>query len=106
MKTLVKGQLVTLVPEYQDNNEIPMWVTMDDEERGRISISPLNSGLNFPPIQTVTTDMLQLPTTGELIIHSYVSGFLSYVQATSLIKDLASDYNLELYFAYQLKEGV
>jgi len=55
-----KGDTVKIKPEYQDaGDENFTWVACDDESKGRVTISPVNIGLEFPPQQTVTTDMLE-----------------------------------------------
>jgi hypothetical protein len=57
---LKKGTIVSILPEYQDpgdNNFV--WMTIDDEEKGRISIAPVNIGLPLIPTSTVQASWLR-----------------------------------------------
>lgn len=52
----IKGQVVEILPEFQDAGDADYtWIVMDDEEKGRVSISALNSKLNIKPIHVVET---------------------------------------------------
>lgn len=54
-----KGDTVTIKPEWQDPGDSEFrWIAVDDEEGGRVSIMPVDTGLAIPPVQTVTVDML------------------------------------------------
>ena len=54
-----KGQPVTIKPEWQDAGDSDLlWVTVSDESKGRVDITPTNTGLTFTPINTVRTDMI------------------------------------------------
>ena len=57
---LVKGDIVKIKAEYQDpGDEAFTWVACDDEEKGRVMISPVDIGLPLPPKQVVNVDMLE-----------------------------------------------
>ncbi|MBI3903814.1 MAG: hypothetical protein HY306_12880 [Nitrosomonadales bacterium] len=52
--------IIKIKPEYQDKgDEALVWVALEDEDGGRVRISPLNTGLAFPPNQVVNTEMLE-----------------------------------------------
>jgi hypothetical protein len=54
-----KGQIVQILPQWQDSGDDKYtWIAVDDEEKGRVSITPLGTGLAYPPINTVRIDML------------------------------------------------
>ena len=58
---LKKGQKVKIKPEWQDKGDDKLtWVTLDDEEKGRVKIGAINTGMRFPPSQVVNVDMLEL----------------------------------------------
>jgi hypothetical protein len=57
---LKKGTIVSILPEYQDPGDCQfIWATLNDEEKGRVDIAPLNSGLPLIPISTVRTSWLR-----------------------------------------------
>lgn len=57
---LKKGTIVSILPEYQDPGDNSfVWMAIDDEEKGRVDIAPLNSGLPLIPISTVRTSWLR-----------------------------------------------
>jgi hypothetical protein len=54
-----KGDKVQIKPEWQDaGDDRFVWVAVDDEEKGRVQIMPLGTGLAFAPIGTVRTEWL------------------------------------------------
>ena len=54
-----RGDIVTIKPEFQDAGDSDyIWTAVDDEEKGRVSISPEIPGFSIPPVQTVTVEML------------------------------------------------
>ncbi len=56
-----KGQTVTIRPEWRDEgDETFQWVARSDEEKGRVDVSPLGTGLFVDPIMTVRVEMLEL----------------------------------------------
>ena len=55
-----KGDEVTIKPEWRDQGDEEFtWVACDDEEKGRVTITPVNTGLAIPPRQTVNVEMLK-----------------------------------------------
>lgn len=59
MKTIKKGDSVEIRPEWQDQGDSELqWEACDDEEKGRVTIMPTNTGLAYPPRQTVQVSML------------------------------------------------
>lgn len=54
-----KGDTVKIKPEWQDpGDEKFTWVAMEDEDGGRVRLTPVDIGLPLPPNQVVTTDMV------------------------------------------------
>jgi hypothetical protein len=54
-----KGDPVKIRPEWQDEGDEEFeWVAVDDEEKGRVTISPVNIGMKILPRQTVNVEML------------------------------------------------
>lgn len=54
-----KGDIVKIKPEWQDpGDEKFTWFAIEDEDGGRVRITPVDIGLPIPPNQVVTTDML------------------------------------------------
>ncbi len=59
--TFKRGDIVDILPEYQDPGDDEfIWVVLDDESKGRVSISAENSQLNIKPIHVVCTDWIKL----------------------------------------------
>ena len=55
-----KGDTVRIKSEWRDpGDELFHWIAVDDEEKGRVTILPTNTGLSLPPIQTVEVAMLE-----------------------------------------------
>ena len=54
-----KGDRISILPEYQDRGDnLYIWVVVGDEEKGRVDISPINTGLPLMQIQTVPSYMV------------------------------------------------
>ena len=54
------GDEVKIKKQWQDDGDDKfVWVAIENEENGRVDITPSNIELRFPPIYTVTTDMLE-----------------------------------------------
>jgi hypothetical protein len=54
------GQRVHICREWQDaGDENFIWVAVEDEDGGRVRISPVNIGLSITPSQVVETRMLE-----------------------------------------------
>lgn len=55
-----KGDIVNILPAFRDpGDEKFTWVAADDEEKGRVSITPLGTGLAIAPRQTVEARMVE-----------------------------------------------
>ncbi len=55
----LKGDIIEILPEFQDaGDDDYQWVVLDDEEKGRVSISATNSTLSITPIHVVQTDWI------------------------------------------------
>lgn len=55
------GDTVTIKPEWQDEGDDTLiWIAVDDEEKGRVTIMPTNTGLPLPSQQVVRVEMLAL----------------------------------------------
>jgi hypothetical protein len=56
---ILKGDKVQIKPEWQDAGDDRFtWIAVDNEENGRVMISPTNTGLPIAPTQVVHVDML------------------------------------------------
>lgn len=62
MKTVFRiGDQIEILPEFQDlGDEAFVWVVVSAEEKGRVDISPVGTGLNVPPVYTVQADWIRL----------------------------------------------
>lgn len=58
--SILAGQVVRILAEFQDAGDDEfIWVAADDEEKGRVTIMPLRTGLTVPPRQTVEAHMVE-----------------------------------------------
>lgn len=60
---ILSGSIVRIAPQWLGPNESPefLYIVMGDEEKGRVDITPLDWKVgNFPPVNTVTVDMIEL----------------------------------------------
>jgi hypothetical protein len=55
---LKKGNIVRFFPDFEDGKEEYNYVLLEDPDGGRVKVMPVNSGLEFPPVQVVKTDWL------------------------------------------------
>lgn len=54
-----KGETVGIFPEFQDEGDGDYtWIVLDDEEKGRVSISAQNSQLLIKPIHVVKAEWI------------------------------------------------
>ena len=52
--------IIRIRPEYQDEGDDSLvWIALEDEDGGRVRISPLNTGMKLPPNQVVSTEMIE-----------------------------------------------
>lgn len=57
---ITRGDRVFIKPEFQDEGDSKfVWVAVDDAEKGRVTIAPLNTGLAIPPQQVVKLEWLE-----------------------------------------------
>lgn len=62
MPTIQKGDTVRILPQWQDHGDDKFtWIALEDEDGGRVRISPIDSGLTIPPNYVVHTYMLEAP---------------------------------------------
>jgi len=55
-----KGDTVRIRKEWQDKGDDAFhWIAVSDEDRGKVDISPTNTGFRFAPRQTVDVYMLE-----------------------------------------------
>lgn len=55
-----KGDVIRILPAFRDAGDDRFtWSAVDDEEKGRVSISPDGTGLTIAPIQTVAAYMVE-----------------------------------------------
>lgn len=59
---LYPGQVVELLPEYQDPGDAAYtWVVVEAEDRGRVVISPTGTGMRLSPRYFVEREWLRVP---------------------------------------------
>jgi hypothetical protein len=56
--SLKKNDIVRFIPEYEDGEQEFDYVLIEDPDGGRVKVMPINSGLEFPPIQVVKVQWL------------------------------------------------
>lgn len=57
---ICKGDRVAIKPEYQDPGDTDfVWYACDNEEKGRVTITPRGTMLTVAPQQTVPVYMLE-----------------------------------------------
>ena len=55
-----RGDEIEILPEYQDEGDDQYrWVCVNDEEKGRVDISPADINLRIPPTYTVQTNQIR-----------------------------------------------
>lgn len=53
------GDFVIIRPEFQDPGDALFdWMVLNDEEKGRVDISPVNSKLSIKPVYTLNSDQV------------------------------------------------
>lgn len=59
-KKFLKGDIVKIRPAFQDEGDDEFtWVVLNDEEKGRVDISAIDSPMTIKPIHTVQVDWLE-----------------------------------------------
>jgi hypothetical protein len=60
MKKFLKVMIVKILPEFQDEGDDEFtWIVVNDEEKGRVDISAIDSPLTIKPIHTVQIEWLE-----------------------------------------------
>ena len=55
-----KGDIVKILPEFQDAGDADFtWIVLNDEEKGRVDISAVDSPLTIKPIHIVQTEWIE-----------------------------------------------
>ena len=61
----LKGDIVEILKQYQDSGDDELiWVAIDDEEKGRVTVMPINSTLSIKPTYVMNSDWLKLKRRG------------------------------------------
>lgn len=61
----LKGDIVEILKQYQDiGDDELIWVAIDDEEKGRVTVMPINSTLSIKPTYVMNSDWLKLKKRG------------------------------------------
>lgn len=56
MSVFKKGGIIEILPEYQDKGDGDFtWVVIEDEEKGRVTVSPIDSPLTIKPTYVMRT---------------------------------------------------
>ena len=84
------GQVAKLHTPLPDENPNQLYVVLEiieDDERPRADIKALNTGLSFPPINTVKLDDLEVVEvdTADLVGHNVTINQADYSQATGKV---------------------
>jgi len=90
MKPNKPGQVAKFHTPLPDENPDQLYVVLEikeDVERPRADIKALNTGLSFPPINTVLLDDLEVVEvhTGDLVGHQVTINKADYSQATGKV---------------------
>ena len=60
-KKIKSGDVVEILREYQDDgDDEKIWVAVDDEEKGRVTVMPINSTLSIKPTYVMNVDWLKI----------------------------------------------
>ena len=60
MSTISKGDTVRILPQWRDPGDDKLtWIALEDEDGGRVRITPTNTGLTIAPQYVVLTTMLE-----------------------------------------------
>ncbi len=55
-----KGDIVKILPEFQDKGDDEFtWVVLNDESKGRVDVSAIDSPLTIKPIHVVRTEWIE-----------------------------------------------
>lgn len=84
------GQVAKFHTPLPDENPDQLYVVLEiieDDERPRADIKALNTGLSFPPINTVKLDELEVVevATADLVGHNVTINKADYSQATGKV---------------------
>ena len=84
------GQVAKFHTPLPDENPNQLYVVLEiieDDERPRADIKPLNTGLSFPPINTVKLNDLEVVEvdTADLVGHNVTINKADYSQATGKV---------------------
>lgn len=59
-KPFLRGDAVEILPEFQDDGDDEfLWVVVEDEEKGRVNITPIDIDLSIKPNYVVTVDQIR-----------------------------------------------
>lgn len=60
MSKIRKGQQIRIKPQWQDAGDQEFtWFAIEDEDGGRVKISPVIPSLSFPPVSVVDVRMIE-----------------------------------------------
>ncbi len=55
-----RGNQVEILPEFQDEGDDSFtWIVLDDEEKGRVDITPIDINMKLKPIYTVKVEQIK-----------------------------------------------
>jgi hypothetical protein len=59
-----KGDFVTILPEFQDPGDAEFtWQAVTDEEKGRVTLQVLGTGMHIAPTYVMKTEWIQVTST-------------------------------------------
>lgn len=61
-----RGDIVEILPEFRDaGDETFVWLALSTEEKGRVDVTPVGTGLAIPPVQTVLSGWVRKVRTAQ-----------------------------------------
>ena len=58
--TIKAGDRIEILPAFQDAGDAELtWIALDDESKGRVTITPTNTGLSIAPQHVVRVEWLK-----------------------------------------------
>jgi len=60
MRAFKKGDFIEILPEYQDKGDDKFnWVVIEDEDKGRVTVCPIDSLMIIKPTYVLNTDCIK-----------------------------------------------
>lgn len=60
MDAYKKGDIIEILPEYQDKGDDEFtWVVIEDEDKGRVTVCPIDSMMTIKPTYVMHTQFIK-----------------------------------------------